>query len=81
MLASLIRGDLGLLLNTGGALFNGSRGVIVDTIGTGCGFAVVSSERGTIGPRYGRCGEARTEWDLRVRGVMNLRHKIGRAHV
>ena len=65
MLTSLIGGDLGLLLNTGGAVLDGSGGVVIDTVGTVGGLAVISTERGAIGPRYGGCGNARTEWNLK----------------
>ena len=71
--AGLIGGDLGLLLNTGNARLAGSRRVVVDTVGATSGLAVLSTERGTIGPRYGRRGEAGTEWDLRVGSVISFK--------
>ena len=70
--AGLIGGDLGLLLNTGGARLGGSRRVVVDTIGAASGLAVLSTEGGTIGPRYSRRGKAGTEWDLKVGSVINV---------
>ena len=65
VLAGLIWGDLGLLLNTGSARLDGSRRVVVDTIGAAGGPAVPITERGTIGPRDSRRGKAGTEWDLK----------------
>lgn len=65
VLAGLIRGDLKLLLNTGGTVFNGrGRGVVVNTVGICGGLAVVSTERSAISPSNSRRGNARTEWDL-----------------
>ena len=70
--ASLIMGDLGLLLNAGGAVSNGRRSVVVNTVGTGGGLAVPSAERGTVSPSHGRRGNARTEWDLIIEDVVSL---------
>ena len=72
MLSSLLRGDLGLLLNAGGALLNGVKSVVVDTVCTSDCLAVVSAERGLIGPGHGSCRNARTERDLRVQNGVNL---------
>jgi len=75
MLADIARRDLELLLNAAGAILNGrGRRVVVDTIGTGGGLAVVSAERGAIDPSHGRRGNAGTEWDLwvRVQSAMSL---------
>ena len=69
----LIGGNLGLLLNTGGAHFGGSRRVVVDAIGAASGLAVLGTERGTIGPRHGGWGNAGTEWDLRGGSTINIK--------
>ena len=76
--AGLIGGDLGLLSNTGNARFDGNRRVVVDTVGAASGLTVLSTERGTIGPRHGRRGKAGTEWDLRVGSVINVKEIIVR---
>jgi len=66
VLAGVIRGDLGLLLNAGGARLDwGRRRVVVDTIGAGSGLAVLGAERGAICPGDGGRGKAGTERDLR----------------
>ena len=76
MLAGFITGDLGLLLNTGGAVFSGrsrrGRSVVVNTVGTGGGFAVPSAERGAVSPSHGRRRNTRAEWDLIIEDVMSL---------
>ena len=67
--ASVIRRDLWLLLNTSGAVFEttGTRSsVVVNTIGTVGGLAVVSAERGAIGPRRGLRRKTRPEWNLQA---------------
>ena len=70
--ASLTMGDLGLLLNAGGAVFNSRRSVVVNTVGTGSGFAVPSAERGAVRPSHGRRRNTRAEWDLIKEDVMSL---------
>ena len=70
--ASFIMGDLGLLLNAGGAVFNSRRSVVVNTVGTGGCFAVPSAERGAVSPSHGRRRNTRAEWDLIIEDVMSL---------
>ena len=45
MLSGIVRGDLGLLLNTGsGAFLDRSRSIVVDTVDAGSGLAVVGAD-------------------------------------
>ena len=45
MLSGIVRGDLGLLLNTGsGAFLDRGRSIVVDTVDAGSGLAVVGTD-------------------------------------
>ena len=73
MPTTVIWGEVGLLLNTGGAVLGvvTGRGIVIYTVGTIGGLAVVGAERGTIRPSHGRGGNARAEFDLRTRSIIS----------
>lgn len=66
------------MLNIGSAVLGvvsvvRGRSVVVDAIGSVGGLAVIGTERGTVGPSYGRSRNERTEWNLAVPEVIKPR--------